>query len=638
MGLSPPAPRAPMHRRVISCEGFRRADGLWDIEGRLTDTKAYRVENAWRGRLEPGEPLHDMQIRLTLDEDMLILRAEAATLSSPFALCGDVAPDFAGLAGLRIGRGWMREARQRVGGVAGCTHLVEMLPVLATTAFQTMRAGRNVRARDARTKPALLNSCHAYDERKDNARRVWPGYFEALEAPLLAPLMAPVTSAARMAAQDRLECRIAALRPPEAEPFNRAAVIGLGTMGVGIATALADAGLEVLALEARGDALERGMAAIRGLYESQLRRGKLSSVEVTARLERIHPVSHVTELSGAEIVIEAIPENLPAKQALMVELDRLLPPEVVLASNTSTLDIDALAAATRRPALVVGTHFFVPANVTKLLEVVRGAVTAPDVLARVRALAARLGKLAVVARICDGFIGNRMFDQYLRQAMFLVEEGAWPHEVDEALEGWGMAIGPFRSLDMIGNDIPWGVWRARAASQPGIRQPALWGEMVARGWLGRKTGQGWYLHGPGEGGRTPNPRMQELVGAYWVAQGGRLRAPEQRRPIPPARIVARCVLALANEGARLLEEGIAACAEDADMVMVKGYGFPAVRGGPLYLLGLLGLERVEEIFHQFAEAPGGDKIFWEAAPLIRQRDVRLVHKTQIPVRGGADCS
>jgi 3-hydroxyacyl-CoA dehydrogenase len=605
-----------MHQREICARGFRREDGLWDIEGQLTDTKAYVVENAWRGRLEPGEALHGMALRLTIAEDFIIQRAEAAIDASPFALCGSVTPDFRALEGLKIGAGWMKEVQKRLGGVHGCTHLVELLPVLATAAFQAIRAGRNLRMRESPERPALLNSCHAYDQTKENAHFVWPGYFEAREAPLLAPVLAAPGEAA--AALAHLAAGAALLKAPEAAPVQSAAVIGLGTMGSGIVVALLDAGLDVTAIEVTDTALSRGKAAIEAVYATQVKRGRLTEAARAARLARLTLTVGLDGAQGADIAIEAVPEIMALKQDVLRKLDGILQPGAILASNTSTLDVNELARAVSRPASVVGTHFFVPANITPLLEIVQSDATSPDVLARVQALAARLQKLPVVARVCYGFIGNRMFDQYLRQAQFLVEEGAWPHEVDEALEAFGMAIGPFRSLDLIGLDIPWGVWVERARHQPATRQPALWGQMVEAGWLGRKAGRGWYMHEAGGNGRTPNPDAYDMIGRFWEAKGGRIRSVSNHRPLPNVRIVARCVLALANEGARLLGEGIARSGVDVDLVSVKAYGFPVAKGGPLWFAQSLGFETLQGIFKAFADAPGGDAEFWAPAPLIAE--------------------
>jgi len=397
-------------------------------------------------------------------------------------------------------------------------------------------------------------------------------------------------------------------------PIRTAAVIGAGTMGGGITMSFANAGIPVVVLEAGREALERGLATIRKSYESSARKGKLTAAQAEERLALIRPTLGYADVAPADIVVEAVFEDMGVKQGVFRALDEAMKPGAILATNTSTLDVNALARATRRPADVLGTHFFSPAHVMKLLEVVRGAATGKDVLATVMALARTLKKTAVVAGVCDGFIGNRMLEQYLRQSLFLLEEGALPAQVDRALEDWGMAMGPFRMSDLAGNDVGWYVRKRRYVERPDVAYSRLADRLCEQGRFGQKTGAGWYRYEPGRRDAIPDPAVDEMIGAYRREKGLAVRP----TAIADDEIVDRCVLALANEGARILDEGIAQRASDVDLVYLAGYGFPRYRGGPVFHADTVGLDAVVRRMKAFAERGGADAAFWTPAPRLER--------------------
>jgi 3-hydroxyacyl-CoA dehydrogenase len=390
-------------------------------------------------------------------------------------------------------------------------------------------------------------------------------------------------------------------------PVREAAVVGAGTMGGGIAMAFANAGIAVTVKEVSAEALERGLAAIRSNYAASVRRGRLSEDAAAERLARIRGTLDYSGFERAGVVIEAVFEDLELKKQVFAELDLVTRPEAVLATNTSSLDVDQMAAMTSRPANVLGLHFFSPAHVMRLLEVVRGAATAPEVIAFALELARRLGKIPVVVGNALGFAGNRMFEQYRREAQFLVEEGASPLEVDQALYDFGMAMGPLATGDLVGLDVAWRIrklFEARAA--PGTRRPLIEDKLYELGRYGQKTGAGWYRY---PSGRTPvpDPEVEKLVAATV-----RAAAIPQRR-FSPGEIVERTLLAMVNEGARILEEGIAAKASDLDVIWVHGFGFPAWRGGPMWYASALGLRRVYERICAFERELGSH---WKPAALL----------------------
>ena len=389
--------------------------------------------------------------------------------------------------------------------------------------------------------------------------------------------------------------------------LRRAAVVGAGTMGAGIAMACANAGLEVSLGDVDTAAVERGLAAIRRNYQSSVDRGRLTPVAVAERLARIQPLVGFDGCSSAELVIEAVFESLELKKTVFTEIDRRAPAGCVLASNTSTLDIDQIASATKRPEAVVGLHFFSPAHVMRLVEIVRGRATSSEVLATSQGLAKRLGKVGVVVRNATGFVGNRMMFPYMYEAHFLAEEGATPERIDRVLTDWGMAMGIFAVDDLGGLDVAWRIRRELGQfTEPGARRPLVADKLVEMGRLGQKTGRGWFRYGD-DRKPIPDPEVVELIEA--VAMGAGIR----RREIGDAEIRERTLYALVNEGARVLDEGIALRAADIDVIYLTGYGFPGYRGGPMFYADSVGLaavlERVEALHREHGPR-------WAPAPLL----------------------
>jgi len=395
-------------------------------------------------------------------------------------------------------------------------------------------------------------------------------------------------------------------------PLTQAAVVGAGTMGAGIAVALLDAGLPVWLLETDQTALDRGRERIAGIYDTQVKKGKLAADERDRRLARLRPTLSLESLSQADVVIEAVFESMDVKREVFLALDRVMKRGAVLATNTSTLDVDAIAGFTRRPADVLGLHFFSPANVMRLLEVVRGHATAPDVLATALSLGKTLRKVTVVAGVCDGFIGNRMLEGYIKQAWYLVEEGATPEEVDRAIEAFGFAMAPFRVGDLVGHDVSLAIRRHRRAVRPSDVNSTLPEKLCALGRLGQKTGGGWYDYPDGPRHPVPSPAAGRLITEH------RAELSVVPRRVDEAEIVDRLVYALVNEGARILEEGIAARASDIDVVYLTGYGFPRARGGPMFYADEVGLGEVVRRVREFASNPHGDPAFWTPAPLLER--------------------
>ncbi|MGC9236833.1 MAG: 3-hydroxyacyl-CoA dehydrogenase NAD-binding domain-containing protein [Thiomonas sp.] len=437
----------------------------------------------------------------------------------------------------------------------------------------------------------------------------------AQERKLFAMLMAsPESRALRHAFfAERAASKIADVPPnTPTRRIARVGVIGAGTMGGGISMAFLNAGLPVVLVEAKQDALDRGVATIRKNYDNSAQKGRLRPEQVEQRMALLQPTLDFARLADCDLVIEAVFESMEVKREVFQRLDAIAKPGAILASNTSTLDLDALAACTGRAQDVVGLHFFSPAHVMRLLEVVRGKATANDVLATVMQLAKTIGKVAVVSGVCDGFIGNRMLEHYGRMATFLVEEGASPQQVDRALEAWGMAMGPFRMGDLAGNDIGWAIRKRRYVEKPNVPYSRLADRLCEQGRFGQKTGKGWYRYAAGNRTALPDPEVDALIADY------RREIGVTPRTIDDAEIVDRCIYALVNEGARLLAEGIAQRASDIDMVYLAGYGFPAWRGGPMRYADEVGLFMVARRMRQFAAQPGGDAAFWQPAPLLAE--------------------
>ena len=392
--------------------------------------------------------------------------------------------------------------------------------------------------------------------------------------------------------------------------IDQVAVIGAGTMGGGIAMNFLNTGIPVVLLETSQEALDKGIATIRKNYEGSLAKGKLTREGVDKTLALLRPTLSYDDVVSADLVIEAVFEELEIKEKVFRTLERATKPTAILATNTSTLDVNRIAAATSRPQDVVGMHFFSPANVMKLLEVVRGAATGKDVLETVKDVAMKIRKTAVVAGVCDGFIGNRMLEHYLRQAMSLLDEGATPIEVDRALEKFGMAMGPFRMSDLAGNDVGWRIRKRRYIEKPHMRYSRIADRLCEQGRFGQKTGAGWYRYESGRRDAIPDPAVDALIVAYRTEIGS------TPRKIAADEIVDRCILALVNEGARILEEGIALRASDIDLVYLTGYGFPLYRGGPMLYADMQGLYNVARRMRQFAATANADAAFWQPAPLL----------------------
>jgi 3-hydroxyacyl-CoA dehydrogenase len=393
-------------------------------------------------------------------------------------------------------------------------------------------------------------------------------------------------------------------------PIRSVGVVGAGTMGGGISMNFLNAGMPVTLLEVKQEALDRGIATIRGNYEASAKKGRLSTADVEQRMALLTPTLSYDALGEADLIVEAVFEEYAAKQTVFEQLDRTAKAGAILASNTSTLDVDRIAGFTRRPQDVLGTHFFSPANVMKLLEVVRGAQTGKDVLATVMALAKKIRKTAVVSGVCDGFIGNRMLEQYARQAGFLLDEGALPQQVDRAIETFGFAMGPFRMGDLAGNDIGWAIRKRRYIEKPDITYSKTADLLCERGRYGQKTGAGWYDYKPGDRTAHPSAEVEAMIVQHSADIG------MSRRQIDDREIVERLLYALANEGARILEEGIAAKASDIDVVYLSGYGFPVWRGGPMFYADTVGLPNVLSAIHRYARGYQGQA--WEPASLLKQ--------------------
>ena len=391
--------------------------------------------------------------------------------------------------------------------------------------------------------------------------------------------------------------------------IRRVGVVGAGTMGGGITMAMIDAGVPVTLLETSQEALDRGLAKIRANYAVSLKKGKLTQEQIDARLALITPTLDYAPLAEVDLAIEAVFEEIEVKRGVFTRLDEVCKAGAILASNTSALDLDKIATFTRRPQDVIGLHFFSPANVMRLLEIVRGAKTAPDVLATCMQFAKRIRKIAVVAGVCDGFIGNRMIARYGSAATQLLVDGASPQQVDGALQRFGLAMGPFRMGDLAGLDIGWAGRKRRAQEHPEEARPNVADPICEAGRFGQKTGAGWYRYAPGSREALPDPAVDEMIAAF------RKEAGVTPRKISDQEIVERCIYALVNEAARILEEGIAVRASDIDVVYLNGYGFPRWRGGPMLYADEVGLANVVRTLRRFAAEPGAPK-WWEPAPLL----------------------
>ncbi len=400
--------------------------------------------------------------------------------------------------------------------------------------------------------------------------------------------------------------------PKETKTYEiqRAAVIGAGTMGGGIAMNYANAGIPVIVKETAQDALDRGMATIRKNYENSVKKGRFSQGVMDQRMALITPQLSYDGFEQADIIVEAVFEGMALKKQIFGEVDAIAKAGCVLASNTSTLDIDEIASATKRPQMVIGHHFFSPANVMRLLEIVRGKATSKEVIQTSMQLAKKLNKIGVLAGNCRGFIGNRMIHCYGREAQFLVEEGAAPEQVDGAIYEFGLAMGPLAMGDLAGLDVGWRIRKEfKHLEKPGVRIPHMADRLCEIGRYGQKTGKGWYKY-DAERKSSPDPEVTALIEQVAKEYG------IERRAITHEEIIERTIYALVNEGARILEEGIALRAVDIDIVYLNGYGFPAWRGGPMFYADTIGLKHVLAKVEEFEKRHGSD--LWAPAPLLRK--------------------
>ena len=393
---------------------------------------------------------------------------------------------------------------------------------------------------------------------------------------------------------------------------EKVGVIGAGTMGGGISMNFLNVGIPVVLLEQKQDALDRGVATIRRNYENTMKKGRITAEQVEERMALLSTTLSYDDFADVDLAIEAVFENMDVKKAVFSELDRVMKKGAILASNTSTLDLNVIAGFTSRPEDVIGLHFFSPANVMKLLEIVRGEKTAKDVLATSIALGKKIGKKPVVSGVCDGFIGNRMLYAYRDAADNAMLAGASPSQIDKALENFGFAMGPYRVADLAGLDIGWAVRKRRAEANPDAYVPVVADRICEAGRFGQKTGAGWYKYETGN--RTPivDPVVENIVKEFREARG------ITPRVVSDQEIVNRCIFALVNEGAKILEEGIALRASDIDIVYLNGYGFPAHRGGPMHYAQQVGLFNVVRAIKRFAAASEAEARFWQIAPLLEK--------------------
>ena len=393
-------------------------------------------------------------------------------------------------------------------------------------------------------------------------------------------------------------------------PIETAAVIGCGTMGGGIAMNFANAGIPVRVFEISQDALDTGLAIIRKNYAATVSKGRLSQDEMDRRLGLISTTVDYGDLAGADLIIEAVFEEMKLKKEVFGKLDAACKPEAILASNTSTLDVNELASATGRPSQVIGTHFFSPANVMKLMENVRGAQTSPQTIATIMTLSKAIGKIGVLVGVCDGFVGNRMLYAYRRQADFLLEEGALPQQIDTVIYDFGMPMGPYAMGDLAGLDVGWRIRKGQAATRPThLRYSTVADRVCELGRFGQKTGAGWHRYEPGNRTPIPDPEIEQLIVSLSEEQG------ITRREVTDQEILERCMYPLVNEGAKILEEGLALRPGDIDIIWIYGYGFPRYRGGPMFWADLVGVQTIYDVMSRLHDEHGD---WLEPAPLLRR--------------------
>ena len=394
------------------------------------------------------------------------------------------------------------------------------------------------------------------------------------------------------------------------QKISTAAVLGAGTMGGGITMNFVNVGIPVTILEMSQEALDRGLDIICKNYANTVKKGRLSQEKMDQRISLITPTLSYDDIADADIVVEAVFEEMDIKKDVFRKLDSIMKPDAILATNTSTLDVDEIAAVTKRPEMVIGTHFFSPANVMKLLEVVRGARTKKEVIATVMQLGKTIKKVPVLVGVCDGFVGNRMLARYSKQAYQMVLEGALPQDVDKALFNFGLAMGPFAMGDLAGLDVGWRIRKRRATENSAIQDDAGIDDRICEmGRFGQKTNAGWYKYEPGSRVPIPDPEIEQLIVDYCEERQ------IQRRPIASQEILERCIYALVNEGAKILEEGMALRASDIDVIYANGYGFPRFRSGPMLYADMIGLDKVYEAICRYHEQFGDA---WKPAPLLKR--------------------
>ena len=399
-------------------------------------------------------------------------------------------------------------------------------------------------------------------------------------------------------------------RDTPTQEINRAAVIGCGTMGGGIAMNFVNSGIPVNILEVEDAALQKGLEIIRGNYAASVAKGRISQDKMDSCMALIKGVTDFDALGEPDIVIEAIYEKMDAKKEVFAKLDAVCPQRTILATNTSTLDVNEIAAATKRPEKVIGTHFFSPANVMRLQENVRGQKTSDETIASTMALAKKLGKVGVLVGVCDGFVGNRMLYAYSRQSNFLLEEGALPDQVDKALFDFGFPMGPFAVGDLAGLDVGWLIRKARAATRPSnLRYSPIADRICEMGRYGQKTSAGWFRYEPGSRMPIADPEIEKLIIQVSEELG------YERRPINEAEIIQRCMYPLINEGAKILAEGLAQRPGDIDTVWLYGYGFPRQRGGPMFYADTVGLKEIYDVMSKLYDEHGE---WLKPAPLLAE--------------------
>ncbi|MDL5038985.1 3-hydroxyacyl-CoA dehydrogenase NAD-binding domain-containing protein [Comamonas sp. Y6] len=409
---------------------------------------------------------------------------------------------------------------------------------------------------------------------------------------------------------ERETAKIPEARAAQPRAFSKIAIIGGGTMGAGITVSALDAGLVVTMIERDAESIARGQANVEKVYNGLIAKGRMSEEAKAAILARYTPSTRYDDIADVDLVIEAVFEDLEVKKAVFKELDRVCKSGAVLATNTSYLDIDAIAAVTSRPQDVIGLHFFSPANIMKLLEIVVPAKVAPDVVTTAFELAKKMKKVPVRAGVCDGFIGNRILATYKQAADYLMEDGASPYEIDEAVRGFGFAMGPFQVTDLAGGDIGWATRKRRAATRdPKARYVEIADRICENGWFGQKTGRGFYLYPQGARIGQPDPEVLAIVDAERARKG------VTPRPFTAEEIMRRYMAAMVNEGAKVVGEGIALRPLDVDVTFISGYGFPRHRGGPMKWADMQGLPKVLADIEAFAKE---DALFWKPAPLLQQ--------------------